>query len=86
MRKGRIKSPCVSLECIKSSVTVFQRTNLQAGKQRILVTCYRNLYRNRFSPIQCASRISATQIKDIKKLQRHFQLYLLPSFRASLRL
>ena len=51
MRKGRIKSPCVSLECIKSSVTVFHRTNLQAGKQHILVTCYRYLYRNRFSPI-----------------------------------
>ena len=40
MRKGRIKSPCVSLECIKTSVTVFHRTNLQAGKQHILVTCY----------------------------------------------
>ena len=51
MIKGRIKSPCVSLECIKTSVTVFHRTNLQAGKQHILVTCYRNLYRNRFSPI-----------------------------------
>ena len=32
------------------------------------------------------SRVSSTQIKDIRKLQRHFQLYLLPSFRASLRL
>ena len=51
MIKGRIKSPCVSLECIKTSVTVFHRTNLQAGKQHILVTCYRNLYRNRFSAI-----------------------------------
>ena len=32
------------------------------------------------------SRVSSTQIKDIRKLQRHFQLYLLPSFRAILRL
>ena len=35
---------------------------------------------------QCATRTSSTQIKDIRKLQRHLQLFLLPFFLVSLRL
>ena len=62
MRKGRIKYPCVSLECIKTSVTVFHRTNLQAGKQHILVTCYRNLYRNRFSPMWYVANLTSADL------------------------
>ena len=62
MRKGRIKPPCVSLQCIKTSVTVFHRTDLPAGKQHILVTCYRNLNRNRFSPMWYVANLTSADL------------------------